>query len=448
MKKKVDKILNMKTTKRNTVEIGNKFEKRVYDVFANELRNKRLYIDPKTSKIKAKQGYHSKDRGENIIVDISIESYLPQQTDWSQLIIIECKDYNSSVPVNDIEEFYSKLMQIAGSGIKGIVVSSQGFQKSSLAYAKSKNIGLIKLNNNENFSWILTRIAPIKMKQEDFDQTSKEIQLALTSNYEIEDNVELYANINDYFTTSIETFFRFFLSEGDVKCSFEDNSKSDSVVQFMTKGSIEKLANEVNQNIEFDKFEHSITDNCKRLEKKYKIRFEINQNIQLDHLGFVILGKIKFNPDIITLYLGAQSNKFRLKFTLAHELGHYFLNHKKYLIGEIYSEQEYKNKSGEHISIDDIRKIEWQANQFASCFLLPHDPFIEMLNNLLKQDNINDKGHGRLFVDNQKCNLDSYYKVINLLRNDFRVSGSVIEYRLKNLGLLIDRRSKQKAVSI
>lgn len=434
-------------SKLNSYKKGNRFEKRVYNIFSNELKSNRLYLDPKNSLIKEKKGYYSKDRNKDIIVDISIESYIPKQINWSQLVIIECKDYNKYVPVDDIEEFYSKMMQIAGSGLKGIVVSSKGFQESALAYARSKNIGLIKLNNDDNFSWILTRIAPLKINEEDIEKVNKRIQYALLSDDALEENIELYANIGDVFTTSIDTFFRNFFNQGSgTDIGIKSVTNNDSIVCFLTKESIEKVAGRIHNAIKFDKSEHSIEKNCEKLKEKYGIRFLIDKGIELDSLGFVILGKIKFEPDIITLFLGAQSNKFRLKFTLAHELGHYFLNHKKYLKREIYSEKEYKTRSGEYISIDDIKKIEWQANQFASCFLLPHDPFVLSFNKLLNNENIMDKGHGKLFVDNQKCNLDSYYKIMNSLRDHFRVSGSVIKYRLKNLGLLNDKRSKLKKV--
>jgi hypothetical protein len=51
------------------------------------------------------------------------------------LWVFECKDYKKSVPVDDIEEFKSKLQQIAGLNVKGTMVVSGDLQKSAITYA-------------------------------------------------------------------------------------------------------------------------------------------------------------------------------------------------------------------------------------------------------------------------------------------------------------------------
>jgi chromosome segregation ATPase len=45
--------------------------------------------------------------------------------------------------LNDIEEFHSKIQQIAGDNVKAIFVTS-ALQRSALNHAKSKKIGVIK----------------------------------------------------------------------------------------------------------------------------------------------------------------------------------------------------------------------------------------------------------------------------------------------------------------
>jgi len=439
-----------KFKKSSSVKKGNLFEKRVYKIFSTELICNRLYFDPKLCKIKKKSKYFSKDRNKEIIVDISLEAYLPNNSSWSQLLVIECKNYNKLVPVDDVEEFYSKLMQIAGSGIKGVIVTPHGFQEGALNYARSKNIGLIKLNDTKDFKWILTRVAPSWTKDEDTKFKTDQIHLSLTQEIQTKNNIEFYANIKDIITTSIYDFIKnLFIDSQLQEEKFKVSQKPTEYcsVPFQSTENIEKLAREVHNKIEFDKSEHRIDSNCKKLRKSFGIKFRVNNKIELDHLGFVILGKIEFNPVLITLSSAAQSNKFRLKFTLAHELGHYFLKHGEYLEKEFYSEQDYNSNYGESISIMDIRRMEWQANQFASYFLLPEKQFIKEFVKIIKQENIHHKGHGVLFVDDQKCNLDSFYQITNLLRDKFRVSRKVIQYRLNNLGLLKDERGKQKEES-
>ncbi len=84
--------------------------------------------------------------------------------------------------------------------------------------------------------------------------------------------------------------------------------------------------------------------------------------------------------------------------------------------------------------------MEWQANRFASCLLLPHEQFIASFIKLIEQHNITDKGYGVLYVDNDPWNLRTFISIVSTLASEFGISQSVVEYRLKNLRLLNDKR--------
>jgi len=79
--------------------------------------------------------------------------------------------------------------------------------------------------------------------------------------------------------------------------------------------------------------------------------------------------------------------------------------------------------------------MEFQANQFASFLLLPKESFFKDFYSLLIEYNVKDRGFG-LFVDNQRCNIDTYMKITSRLMHKYKVSRIVIEIRLKKLGLL------------
>jgi len=128
----------------NSIEKGNVFEDEVYKYFEEELSNDRLFVSGRMSKLFSKKGYYSRDREKDIITDISIETYLPNATNYSLLTVIECKDYNGKIPVDDIEEFYSKVQQIAGVNVKAIFCTKSALQESALNFAKSKKIGVIR----------------------------------------------------------------------------------------------------------------------------------------------------------------------------------------------------------------------------------------------------------------------------------------------------------------
>ena len=129
----------------STTAKGDEFEQRVHDALAEELRNERLCASPKSARIFRKKAYHSRDRDSDIITDVSIEVFLPKRERPSLIWVFECKDYAGSVPVDDIEEFHSKLQQIGEDNTKGTFVTSGALQRSALSYAQSKRIGVIRL---------------------------------------------------------------------------------------------------------------------------------------------------------------------------------------------------------------------------------------------------------------------------------------------------------------
>ncbi|HWN09783.1 MAG TPA: restriction endonuclease [Pyrinomonadaceae bacterium] len=129
----------------SSVAIGDAFEARVFEALAEELRNERLCVAPKHAKIFRKKAYHSRDRQAAITTDMSIEVFLPDRERPTLVWVFECKDYTGRVPVDDIEEFHAKLQQIGEDNTKGTFVTSGALQRSALAYAGSKKIGVVRL---------------------------------------------------------------------------------------------------------------------------------------------------------------------------------------------------------------------------------------------------------------------------------------------------------------
>lgn len=142
----------------STTTKGGEFEQRVYDALADELRNERLCASPKSAKIFRKKAYHSRDRGSDIITDVSIEAFLPTRDRPSWVWIFECKDYAGSIPVDDVEEFHAKLQQIGEDNTKGTFVTTGGLQRSAFAFARSKGIGVIRLLPANQIIYLLERM--------------------------------------------------------------------------------------------------------------------------------------------------------------------------------------------------------------------------------------------------------------------------------------------------
>jgi Zn-dependent peptidase ImmA (M78 family) len=81
-------------------------------------------------------------------------------------------------------------------------------------------------------------------------------------------------------------------------------------------------------------------------------------------------------------------------------------------------------------------RLEWQANYFASCLLLPERPFINDFFSVVESLGLKDRGFGVLYLDEQLCNVQSFLSVTDKLRGKYKVSRAVIKLRLKKMGLL------------
>lgn len=139
----------------NTVAKGDAFENRVFESIKKLLESGDLGLNPQYCRLFQKKGYYSRDRNSDIIVDISIEVWLPNADRWSMLWVCECKDYKKPVPVDDIEEFKAKLNQIAGLNVKGLFTTSSAFQRAALNFSRSNGIGLLRLLPNDQIDTVM-----------------------------------------------------------------------------------------------------------------------------------------------------------------------------------------------------------------------------------------------------------------------------------------------------
>lgn len=106
------------------------------------------------------------------------------------------------------------------------------------------------------------------------------------------------------------------------------------------------------------------------------------------------------------------------------------------MIREACHEEDIDTESLGTVNLKDVRRMEWQANYFASCLLLPKEQFEREFFRQAQLNELLDRGFGLLYLDGQKCNVDTFYKVTGSLMQKFQVSRSVIKLRLSKLGFL------------
>jgi hypothetical protein len=96
----------------------------------------------------------------DIIIDVSF-NYSVAGSDL--LFIVECKCYNHAVPVDDVEEFHSKIDDIGAH--KGIMVTTVGFQSGAIKTAKGRGISLALLTKEHQkgeLVYVVNTTGPVK----------------------------------------------------------------------------------------------------------------------------------------------------------------------------------------------------------------------------------------------------------------------------------------------
>jgi Zn-dependent peptidase ImmA (M78 family) len=113
---------------------------------------------------------------------------------------------------------------------------------------------------------------------------------------------------------------------------------------------------------------------CDFLKTVYPVDFYLDHN-----LPDGVLGKIEFKPTKIYISKKLRSDLHRWRFTLAHEIGHLIL-HSKPFEGRLAekTDDNFSLSFSYNVSEMTSKRIELQANIFASHLLLPMDRFTEL----------------------------------------------------------------------
>jgi Zn-dependent peptidase ImmA (M78 family) len=424
----------------NTTTKGNKLEDQIYALFSELISEGQFFAKSECCQIHKKKGYYSKDREKEIVFDISIEITLPGQSSCFLLVLIECKNYDHRVPVDDVEEFFAKSEQISPSNTKSIIVSTNAFQEGAFKFARSKGIGLLRYFDPEKLEWVLMRspssVTPWSMAKTDSSSAHQGLHFQeYVSRY-----FDCYGFAGDVYTNSLNQFFSRLVTVGveeslaeplaEIERGFQHNYR---LVPYKETQEIELLCRGVLQKANYAGGAVSLDEICESLSLDREL--EVRRGASLPKGVF---GVISFDPPIIEIDEVQTGSLPRTRFTLAHELGHFLLDHQRYMKREACHESDVDLENPEEIGIKDIVRMEWQANYFAACLLLPTDRLVKSFLLEAAKQSLVDRGHGLLYLDEQRCNVDAFYAVTTPIMTEFEVSRSMIKIRLKQLGLLTE----------
>ncbi|MGB9130292.1 MAG: ImmA/IrrE family metallo-endopeptidase [Thiobacillus sp.] len=428
----------------STSSTGDALEKRIRDLFQTEIDADRFWAKKANCKVFWKKGYHSKDRNSDIVFDVSIEIYLPGAKEFSALILIECKNYTHSVPVDDAEEFFSKVQQVAAANAKAVIASTASFQSGTRTFAKSKGIGLMRYFDAANFKWELKRSPSATARSTSADETFL-VGDGLARQDFRSLAFDLYLQSPTRETNSLWDFVEdlvldIALTSDQAKQIANPRSKLTNQVPFYEKEDLESRGTEILSEIGYVSGEVTLDDICAREKERANLVVRTGVKPTGTKSDTQALGRIVFNPLTIEVYAQESPNRGRERFTLAHELAHHLLCHGQYLVRESCDDSDFVLDRRNVVDGSDVSRMEFQANFLAACLLMPRSNIIEDIRQLIRVLGIADKGFGPLYVDDQPCNLQNFDFVTGRMMQKYGVSHTAAKIRLQSLGLLRDAR--------
>ncbi|MCF8276557.1 MAG: ImmA/IrrE family metallo-endopeptidase [Flavobacteriales bacterium] len=412
----------------NTLEKGDDFEERALEIIKDSIQKGSLGLRSDCIKIynRKQKSYYSHLRKSNIHFDLSIEVWPPNSERFTLLYLIECKNYAKRVPVDDLEEFHSKIRQVLNQGafIKGVFISNAPLQKGAREIAKSTNMMVIQGETVDNYKILLHKTNRKLLNQ----------PLPTISNNNDEPNL-------DDDIREIVAHIDFLISN-----SFTDTSqeyRTDYNLDRLSKAQIEVIANreldQLDPRILVQGFAVTRVRIRKYLHDFHGVTFKrLKPSSELLGICDIERNTIALHPSII--------DTERETFIVAHEFGHLLLHQKLRISQDLYdhfTDSEFSFSTEKYALKNAKNWIEWQANYFATCLLLPKQQFTALL---YKAQKWAERKNGRIYLDDQYDNIQGYEKVVSRLAYLTQTSKTTVRFRLHELKL-VENHSKLKSIS-
>ena len=161
--------------------------------------------------------------------------------------------------------------------------------------------------------------------------------------------------------------------------------------------------------------------------------------------GRKIYGEFVANPVEIHIDRSVPLWSPRVRFTLAHDSGHFVLHRR--LIGpgryidrtQIPADSAACMKYREMASMSDRGWAEWQANEFALALIMPLAAASRSIREVQLELGIL-RNVGLIFLDHQPENQINCGLILGKLRHEYQISEVMLRRRLRSLGILKDWR--------
>lgn len=411
----------------STIEKGNKLEDEFYDYLCDQRdRGALVYgaYSPELCKIHKKKKYRSRDREGLVDFDVVIEFFRQGGTEPHLFIVFECKNHTNPVQERDVRDFSDKIKETFGHSGKGCIVVASRLQSGAENVAKNRRMGIVKYDEH-GFEVVAERKGGISA------ETGYVKSQIFTDTRPVK-SLKFAAYRDGRFFGAIDQFLESFDPSLSVEKRISSENRGNSV-PFVSHQEIQQSAQKLLERIDYQSGPVDVVKICSIL----SIDLVFTEQLIEGADGKLILGSANFHQKSIAI--NAHADKRRERFTICHEIGHFWLRHDRYLLSETIVESDLLIGIGTD-SIFNCERLEFQANAFGSELLLPEEMFRAKINEYRIDLDIKDRGHGYIFVDDQACNISTYYQLLSNLSSEFEVSKQAIEIKLKKMGRLTDHR--------
>lgn len=413
----------------NSTVKGNKLEEAFYQYLIAQKERGELIFDaypPENCKILQKKEYFCPERGANVEFDVVIELFRRGSSNPHSYIVFECKNHDGNIPEIHVNDFSQKLSRIFRHAAKGVLVISSRLQSGAENVARHGKMGIVKFD--EHGLEIIADRRGGSLLESTF--VKKQIFRGRAS----QKSLKFSAFYGDCFFATIREFLESL--QQDANATQPIRGHRGPTVPYLSKDAIKSTTREL---LEFVKYKEGPID-LKEICCALSIDLQFTDKHVQDIDGTEILGTANF--DRRTIFINSHGNVTRERFTLAHEIGHFFLKHHFYLASESVVENDLRITSEKEHSFH-YERLEFQANSFASNLILPDEMFKRKTAEFRRMLGITDRGHGYIFVDDQPQNYQSYEQLLTQLLTYFEVSKQAIHVKFNSLGMLTDQRTRR-----
>lgn len=409
----------------STVHKGNALEDAFYEYLVEQKKSGKL-IDglhnPELCKIYKQKPYYCSERETNVTFDVVVEVKRENADEFALTIVFECKNYEGNVPAEKVTDFSDKLQGVFKHNSKGVLVCSSKLQSGAMKLVEKRGLGLIKYDQY-GFEYIVQRQAK-SLIESDYIKKS------------------LFQGSSDYKSMKFSaycdgTYYGSFASlvGGWLNNNVSNAATNQSIsLPYISQKDMEVRAANLLSAISYQYGAVDLSKICDEL----SLKLEYLEKPCIDGDGNEVLGEADFERRCIKIY--PHNIRNRERFTIAHEIGHFYLEHSEFLGSESVVENDLFIKDVSDAG-NFYRNMEFQANTFASCLLLPAHMLLKKILEVKSQYEIPTHRY-IVYVDDQPCNFKDYNLLMNELVDSFEATKTAIEVRLRKLNILTDNRKK------